>query len=55
MKLNNKEIEMVKKKIILNVDLSDIKIRIPIPKPGSDHGDKKKYKRKSKHQNKLEE
>lgn len=36
------------------VDVSDTKIRIPIPKPGKDHGDKTKYRRKPKHR-KLEE
>ena len=46
---------MGKKKMTMIVDLSDVKIRFPIPKPGDDHGDKKKYNRKKKHKNKVEE
>ena len=46
---------MGKKKIVMIVDLSDIKIRFPVPKPGSDHGDKNKYTRKPKHKIKLED
>ena len=47
--------EMAKKKYTAIVDLSDIKIRIPVPKPGKDHGDKTKYRRKPKYPKKLEE
>lgn len=46
---------MAKKKYTAIVDLSDIKIRIPVPKPGKDHGDKTKYRRKPKYPKKLEE
>lgn len=34
---------------------ANVKIRIPIPKPGIDHGDKTKYDRKPKHQKKWED